>query len=360
MLLNASLEAATGLGERALAARALVQRSNQRLASDPLVSSAEMVPIAEEAVRTLEQLDDPLGLAMAEQLLGHALARDGRAVESQAALERALAHAEAAGDQVIRRHIIGRLCIGLTNGPTPAGEAIDRLEQLRAAHRNDPMLDAGLRTCLAGVLTMAGRFADAREHIRAIDPILDQAVQTDFSLQSWSTVAEAMEFADDLAGAERALLAVFLKMRDARGAVPEARALRVAAELALLLCDQGRWDEAAGYLAYGEEVDGAEPVQGKVYSWYRFAARGRLAAQRGELTEALQLVRQAVEVADRGSALNARARVWAALAEVARAAGRTAEADTAVATALALYDQKGNVAAAARLRAKRQVQVGRF
>ncbi len=68
-------------------------------------------------------------------------------------------------------------------------------------------------------------------------------------------VAGAMEWTGDLAGAERELLAVFLKMRDARGAVPEARALRVAAELALLLCDQARWDEAAGYLAYGEEVD---------------------------------------------------------------------------------------------------------
>ena len=141
-------------------------------------------------------------------------------------------------------------------------------------------------------------------------------------------------------------------MRDARGAGPEARALRIAAQLALLLCDQGRWDEAAGYLAYGEEVDGPEPIQGKIYSWYRFAARGRLAARRGELTEALQLVRQAVEVADRADWLNIRARVWLAFAEVARKAGRSAEADDAVATAVALYEQKGNVAAAARLQAE--------
>src|SRR5262249_6604163 len=124
------------------------------------------------------------------------------------------------------------------------------------------------------------------------------------------------------------------------------------AQLALLLCDQGRWDEAAGYLAYGEHVDRAEPVQGKVYSHYRFAARGRLAAQRGDLGQALHLGRLAVEVADRTSWLNFRARIWLAFAEVHRAAGRSAEADGAVATALALYEQKGNVAAAARLRAE--------
>ena len=46
-----------------------------------------------------------------------------------------------------------------------------------------------------------------------------------------------------------------------------------------------------------------------------------------------------------------RARVWLALAEVRRAAGLTAEADAAVAAALELYEQKGNIAAAARVRA---------
>ncbi len=151
-LLTASLEAATALGERALAARALVQRSNQRLASDPLVSSAEIVPIAEEAVRTLEQLDDPLGLAMAEQLLAHALSREGRRAESSAALERALAHAEAAGDHVIRRHINGRFCRGILEGPMPAAEAIDRLEEFRSSHRTTR---CSTRECAAASLRLS-------------------------------------------------------------------------------------------------------------------------------------------------------------------------------------------------------------
>ena len=100
----------------------------------------------------------------------------------------------------------------------------------------------------------------------------------------------------------------------------------MAAELALLLCDQRRWDEAESYLAYGGKVDGEMPVQGKVYSIYRFAAKGRLAAQRGAFGEALDLARRAVEVAERGP-LNYRARVWLALAEVQRASGQTADAD---------------------------------
>src|SRR4029077_15322553 len=121
-------------------------------------------------------------------------------------------------------------------------------------HHDDPVLDVGFRVSLAGVLAMAGRFDEAREHIQASSPVLDQAVQTDFSLQARFVVAEAMELVGDTARTERELAALFLTMRDARGAGPEARALRVAAHLALLLCDQGRWDEAAAYLAYGQEV----------------------------------------------------------------------------------------------------------
>ena len=121
------------------------------------------------------------------------------------------------------------------------------------------------------------------------------------------------------------------------------------------LCDQGRWDEAAAYLAYGGEVDGASRSQGKIYSMLPPRRQGpRWRRSAGELAEALELARRAVELADRGR-----------LAELPEPApgsrsprcsarsGQTAEADAAVATALALYEQKGNVAAAARLRADR-------
>jgi hypothetical protein len=49
--------------------------------------------------------------------------------------------------------------------------------------------------------------------------------------------------------------------------------------------------------------------------------------------------------------LNLRPRMWLALADVLRRSGDDAEADAAVESALALYERKGNVVAAARLRA---------
>ncbi len=66
---------------------------------------------------------------------------------------------------------------------------------------------------------MAGRFVEAREHILAINPLLDQAVQTDFSLQSRSTIAEAMEWPTTWP-APSGNCGWVSQMRDARGAGP--------------------------------------------------------------------------------------------------------------------------------------------
>ena len=252
--------------------------------------------------------------------------------ESFAALERALAHAEAAGDQVLRRDVIGRMALWLCGGTTPAGEAIERLDGLRALARDDPVLDAGLCRCRALLLAMAGRFDEANEHIagqrpdpRPRRPVASLAAQP----ARWSR--QAKELAGDLAGAKQDVLTAFLSMRDARGEGSEARALKAAAELALLCCDQGEWDEAAEYLSYGRQVDESEPPRGKAYAFLRLAARARLAAHRGEPAEALELARRAVELAEPRAWLNHTARVWLALAEVQRVNGHNAEADAAVA-----------------------------
>jgi tetratricopeptide (TPR) repeat protein len=134
-----------------------------------------------------------------------------------------------------------------------------------------------------------------------------------------------------------------------REAGPDGRALNAADRLALLCCDQGRWDEAAECLSYGGDID--EPHLFRLEAVLRLAARARLNAHRGELAQALTLARRAVEFTEGTDLLDLRAQTWLALAEVQRTRGATAEADAAVAAALRLYDTKGNVAAAGRLRA---------
>ena len=57
---------------------------------------------------------------------------------------------------------------------------------------------------------------------------------------------------------------------------------------------------------------------------------------------------------DQTDFLNLRALTWVTLADVQRSAGLYAEADAAVADAVAMYEAKGNVADAARLHVTRE------
>ena len=75
--------------------------------------------------------------------------------------------------------------------------------------------------------------------------------------------------------------------------------------------------------------------------------RARVAADRGEFEVAERLARRAVETAFRLDMPKARGDAQAVLAEVLRAGGKLAEADAAFAQAIADYERKGELAAAA-------------
>jgi DNA-binding SARP family transcriptional activator len=350
-LLGSTVELATALGEQGLAARALVHLSAQRLDHDPGVGAPEMIPVAEDAIRTFEALGDTLGLAEAGLLLGNALARAGRVTESIAARERAIAHAQTAGATGIRRLIIGRLADRICFGPMPVEEGIGRLEELLRANRDDRMLEAVILRQLACAHAMAGRFDEARAHLEASTPVLDEVNLTHVWAVSRWRVSDTLQLVGDTAAAEQDLIAIWLHFRDTRGERSSSRALAATARLAQLCCDQGRWEEAAAYLSYGQEVDRSPPPYGNSYAFERLAARGRIAAHAGDHAEGVELARTAVELAAAFGSPNHEARMWLALAEVQRAAGNQAEADQAVERALELYERKGNITAAARVRA---------
>jgi tetratricopeptide (TPR) repeat protein len=351
-LLAATRDAATGLAERALAERALVQSLDIRLFSDPALGSAEVVPVAEAAIETFAALGDTLGLAEAEELLGQALTREGRNEEARAARERALVHAQAAGALGLQRRIVARLASNLRGGWTTVDEAIGRHEELISSSRDDRVLEAQLGRGLAVLHARAGRFDEARTQLAASAAVLDETEGDNITWTSRFQVAEAKRLMGDDAGAEQEFIAVFLHFRDTRVEGPEARALQSSGRLALLYCDQGRWDEAADYLAYGQEVDRSPPAQGKVYVYLRLAARARVAAHLRRHTEAVELAHTALDMVERRNMPGEGdwARVLLAFAEVQRAAGNTTDADAAVAKALAFHEQKGNITAAARLR----------
>jgi tetratricopeptide (TPR) repeat protein len=178
--------------------------------------------------------------------------------------------------------------------------------------------------------------------------VLDEA---NLLSSSWVTsifAAHAKELADDRAGAEQDLEAMWSTFRDTLGGAPHPRAQQAAYRLARLYCDDGRWDDAEERLAFYR--DAPHPKSGRNLA-DRLVGEARLAAHRDDHRDAATFARRAVEIMEPTDDLNSRAGTWLALAEVQRAAGRTAEADAAVARALELYQQKGNLAAAATVQA---------
>ena len=344
--LTESVWTATRLGERGLATRLQVQLWVQQLWSDPYFEPVEHERRARQAIETFRELGDQSGLANAERLLGRSLISQGRHSDALAALERALVHAEAAGDQVARRRVVGSIGMQLCFGPTPVGAGIRRGEELREAHGNDRVLEAAITRHLSYLYAMAGRAKEALEAARASSLVLDELHERTQSLEWQRIAAWACQLAGDGAGAERELTARWLQLRARAGGSPDWYSRVAADDLANFYCDEGRWNEAADLLTYCSGLDGGEDPRSHI-------VRARLAAHRGEYAEALALIEPVVESTERKrpEALNNRAIVQQALAEVQRAAGNSADAEAAVAKALALYEQKGNVAAAERVRA---------
>jgi class 3 adenylate cyclase/predicted ATPase len=341
-------ERATVLGERGLAAHARCSRAMEVLSADLEKDIDELRAITEEGLETFTELGDEAGLAKAKRGLGHICQIQGRRAEAAEWLEQALVHANICGDQVTRRTVTQSLATILSAGPMPAGAAIRRCEELRDANRDDRVLEAVITRCLSGLLAMTGQFDEAREYGRRSSRVLDETNM----LSSWWTrtyAAYAKELAGDRTGAEQDLKERLLFFRQTRDGALDGREPFVAYRLAYFYCDDGRWDDAEECVASYRDVP--DPNNSTTGLWdMRLAVLARLAGHRGEHAEAVRLAESAVERAKRTDDLNLEARIWLALAEVQRASGQTAEADAAVATALDLYEQKGNIAAAARLR----------
>jgi tetratricopeptide (TPR) repeat protein len=334
-------ERATALGERGLATRG---RLGRVVFNTPGTAAWEA---GEQLMETFTELGDEAGLAEACRGLATVCRTRGRAAEAAEWNERALAHADACGDRVVHRVATQGISMALCWGPVPAKQAIARCEELRETNRDDRVLDAVLARHLSSLYAMAGRYDDARTCWERGSLVLDEANILSSSWVSLLHSAGAKELAGDRAGAKHDLQSMWLHTRDAMGGAPDMRAMTAAYLLANLYCDDGRWDEAEECLAFHGDASVLEDAPPGAY---RFAGAARIAAHRGELAAASTLARTAVEIAAGTDMLNLQARTWLAQAEVHSAAGEAGLAEAAVATALELYERKGNLSAAGRVR----------
>ena len=311
--------------------------------SERLVTAGPGVLAA--ALEVLQRCGDDVGVSDVWRLTGKAALDVGRAGAAQQALERALRHARRGGSRVPSEVMI-YLVIALVCGPEPVGEVTDRLGRLAVESDADPSVETEVLRGRAQLAAMTGDARRARRLARRARELLVELGVDLIAASSSMVEYEIARCAGDVTAAGAALAAdddVLAGMgeRSARSTI--------LAMLAHALAAGGRLDEAERRAALAAELTQTGDLYSEVL-WR--TARAQVLSARGGHDEATSLAHEAVERAGASDWLLLRAHALSDLADVHERAGRPSGAADAVTAALALHVQKGDVACAARCRAR--------
>jgi hypothetical protein len=339
-VLSEAVGGAAAAGEARLEARGAVERALLRLYTDPGAQLGELSAIARAAIPVFEASEDELGLSKAWTVVSQAEWARCRCRQVERALERALEHADRAGDPHERAWIIGGLLRAAAWGPTQVEHALPRCEELLERAGGDRSVEAVAAAASAYLEAMCGRFAEARRLYAT-----SRAIAEELGLLVWAATLTSFYgpvelLAGDPAAAE-ALLRRGYETLEAMGET--SRLATVAAQLARSLALQGRHSEAEGFVAISQRASSRDDIAARVV-WQ--GTQGRLLAHRREPDEAVAVAQQAVEAAAGTDMLTLHGDALVDLAETLRVAGRAARRREVLLEALRLYRSKGNVAAA--------------
>jgi class 3 adenylate cyclase/tetratricopeptide (TPR) repeat protein len=299
--------------------------------------SAALLAVAEQALPVFTRAGNELALAEAWFAAAWAQLIRCRWAAMLDAVLQALAHARNAGAARWEGELPAWLGTAMFYGPTPVDEAVRWYEEQHAQHpialTQQAMLEA-----------MRGNFDTARTLAHAGD-----AAAEEFGQQLWLAAGGmAMWQVETLAGDDVAAETAIRRSCELLEVLGDIGYRGVAmSQLASSLCSTGRLDEATELAQTAEEITPSDDVAAQML-WRQ--ARGRILARRGDHAEAERLAREAVALAEDTDMVNFHADALAASAEISGLGGRADEAREQLEQALALYEQKGNLVAAASTR----------
>ena len=342
--LDRAVDAAVGLGDRAAELHARVERQFVRLFAESSTSVDESVALATAAIPELQELGDELALARAWWLSSSADLAACRWLGRTRAIEQALTHARRAdvGPELVGT-LAGLLAQALLHGPTPAPEALERVDRLAEELELGPAHRAPLVVSRGALLAMTGRLEEGRAELgRAA------AVNEEFGLRfrraSQGFVAAQVELdAGEVAAAEQELRASSRALAEYGAATS---ATTHAALLAEVLCARGSLDEAEEE-ARKVAADAAPDDRLAQVLWR--SALARTLARHGDRSEATELTDEALALCDGMEFPFLQVVALTAAAEVRGEAGDEASRLQLLDQARAVVDAKGNLAARARL-----------
>jgi tetratricopeptide (TPR) repeat protein len=345
-VLTEAIGASTALGDRAAELHARIELQFVRTFVDASAPVDESVRLASEALAELEGLGDELALARAWWLASSADVRLCRWQGRTRSLERALEHARRSrvGLDVVGT-LSGLIADSLLHGPTPAADAIARIEQLVAEADQGSLLRGAMSTSLAGLLAMQGRVEEARRmYGEATATYEELGLRFRRALQAFA-VAQIELWSGNPAGAEQELMASSRAL-DEFGAGNSAVTHR--AFLAEVLCALDRLEEAE---ALALQVAEDAPSDDLVLQVLWRSGLCRVRSRRGAAADATELATEALHLTEEMEFPYLRSLALTAAAEVEAGLGHAPAARDLVGEAHSVLEAKGNVVEARRVEA---------
>ena len=328
-------------GQRRVELRARVEAAYGRLLTEPEGAAQDLLAVAEAAVPTFEALNDDRSLARAWLLIGYVRGGiHGDHAGWEDAEGRALHYYKRSAYPPAT--CLQQIAAAIYWGPTAVPQGISRYSALLADESIGRLGRSGILPFLGGLHAQEGEFAKARELIAEAEGMLTDLGAVATAIVFCGTVQADVELlAGNLHAAEATLRAqceYFERVHD------RAHLSVRAAKLAEALYRQGRLEEASEWTAAARENAASDDQSAQLLIG---AVEARLLARRAHFAEARELAEETVRLADGTDGLNLIASTRLALADVLRMAGLFSDAQRAVGEAFELFEQKGNVVAAA-------------
>ena len=308
------------------------------------VSTDEAIAEGQRDIAIFEAAGDHAGLARAWRLLAQTYFNVGRLAEASNVADEIVRHATAAGEPRLAARAATTKANSLLFGSVPTTEAIRGCEELITQVGGDRRAEAILSGILAVLHAMRGSFDQARELYSQQRTILEGLGRNVAALTTSINSARVELLAGDPEAAEREARRDF----DALGALDETYfRSTVAGMLARALYEGGRFAEAETVTEDARGLTADDDFESQVL-WRGVAAR--LRARAGEAEEALELAASQSQLAAETASPVFEADARLGLADVLVLLGRRDEAEPPLREALQLFELKGDLVSAGRIR----------
>src|SRR5262249_44928377 len=292
-LLDEAIETARQQGEEAIETVSTLLRAHVAFLTGE-VTFTEMAAEADRVVTVLERVGDDAQLALALETAARQRMFLGRAAEATILGERALQHAERAGDDHRARHCVRVICVTRAWGPAPVSEALAFLKRFSAERRTLLTPENAPSVLAAMVGAYSGRFAEARQ---VLTEARVRARELPDYQRAYARLPQLLGTVELLAGNPAEAELVLREGYDHLGEIGEQNSrASIATLLADALMRQGRDEDASEMLAVADDISQHDDYDAQVRMR---AVRAQILARRGELAQADQLAREAVEIVTR-------------------------------------------------------------